>query len=59
MSLTAADLAVACNTLYRSLSFVGDHGFMYTKETRERVLERFTRVLESMDVVDPTPEPET
>lgn len=50
MKLTAADLAVAIQTLYHSLSFRGDHGFMYTSESRTRVLERLTEVLNSIDV---------
>ncbi len=49
MTLTTADLAVAIQTLHHSLCFSGD-GFMYTKETRERVLNRLTEVMDSIDV---------
>jgi hypothetical protein len=50
MTLTASDIAVAIQTLYHSLEVGGNHGFMYSKEARTRVLNRLTAILELTNI---------
>jgi hypothetical protein len=49
--LSAADLMVIVDCLYRSLNVVGDH--KWTKETRELTMEKVIVIMENMkaDVV--------
>jgi hypothetical protein len=55
--LSAADLMVIHNTLYKSLNVVGNS--IWTQETRERVLDKVTMIMEQMnaDVVGGDVEP--
>jgi len=45
--LSAADLMVITDCLYRSLNVVGHS--KWTKETRERVLDKVTMIMEQMN----------
>jgi hypothetical protein len=45
--LSAADLMVIHNTLYKSLNVVGNS--IWTQETRERVLDKVTMIMEQMN----------
>jgi len=47
IKLSAADLMVIHNTLYKSLNVVGNS--IWTQETRERVLDRVTMIMEQMN----------
>lgn len=57
-TLTACDLMVICDTLYRSLNVVGNS--KWTKETRELTMEKVIVIMENMkaDVVHSNVEPE-
>jgi hypothetical protein len=46
-TLSAADLMVIHNTLYKSLNVVGNS--IWTQETRERVLDKVTMIMEQMN----------
>ena len=60
--LSAADLMVICDTLYRSLNVVGNS--KWTKETRELTMEKVIVIMEQMNAevvcsdVEPIVEPE-
>ena len=60
--LSAADLMVICDTLYRSLNVVGNN--KWTKETRELTMEKVIVIMEQMNAevvcsdVEPIVEPE-
>ena len=60
--LSAADLMVICDTLYRSLNVVGNS--KWTKETRELTMEKIIVIMEQMNAevvcsdVEPIVEPE-
>jgi len=45
--LSAADLMVICDTLYRSLNIVGNS--KWTKETRELTMEKVIVIMENMN----------
>jgi hypothetical protein len=45
--LSAADLMVICDTLYRSLNVVGNS--KWTKETRELTMEKVIVIMENME----------
>jgi hypothetical protein len=45
--LSAADLMVIHNTLYKSLNVVGNS--IWTQETRERVLDKVTMIMEQIN----------
>jgi hypothetical protein len=45
--LSAADLMVICDTLYRSLNVVGHS--KWTKETRELTMEKVIVIMENME----------
>jgi hypothetical protein len=46
-TLSAADLMVIHNTLYKSLSVVGNS--IWTQETRERVMDKVSVIMEQMN----------
>lgn len=46
-SLSAADLMVIHNTLYKSLNVVGNS--IWTQETRERVMDKVSIIMENMN----------
>ena len=46
--LSAADLMVIHNTLYKSLNVVGNS--IWTQETRERVMDKVSLIMENMNV---------
>jgi hypothetical protein len=60
--LSAADLMVIHNTLYKSLNVVGNN--IWTQETREVVLDKVIMIMEQMNAevvggdVEPIVEPE-
>jgi len=45
--LSAADLMVIQHTLYKSLNVIGNN--VWTKETRERVMEKVILIMEQMN----------
>ena len=45
--LSAADLMVIHNTLYKSLNVVGNS--IWTQETRERVMDKVSIIMENMN----------
>jgi hypothetical protein len=46
-TLSAADLMVIHNTLYKSLNVVGNS--IWTQETRERVMDKVSVIMENMN----------
>ena len=60
--LSAADLMVICDTLYKSLNVVGNS--KWTKETRELTMQKVIVIMEQMNAevvcsdVEPIVEPE-
>lgn len=50
MRLSASQLVVVVATLAESLSFSDNGTFMFTEETRRKVLEHFSSLLDSIEV---------